>query len=100
MAMSTLGLFLSLLLFCAIVQCGWAQESLASKLSCGQVLVGRLQRLIAHSNDAPLGAWPWHTAIFHVQQGGRPDYKCGGTLISENFVLTGELHQLKKWIGI
>lgn len=65
--------------------------ALPSCKKCGKILIGRHQRLIANTNNAPPGAWPWHAAIFHVQ-GGQADYKCGGTLISSNFVLTGELH--------
>lgn len=58
---------------------------------CGKVLVGRHQGLIANSYDASPGSWPWHAAIFHMTQGENPVYKCGGTLVSANVVLTGEL---------
>lgn len=91
--MSTLGVFSILLLFCAIVQFGWAQDPDPLKFSCGQVLVDRQQTLNPNTNNLSPGTWPWHAAIYHVQQGGRPEFKCGGTLISPNFVLTGKLHR-------
>lgn len=59
--------------------------------TCGKVLTGKTQGLIANTYEASPGAWPWHVAIFHLQgtSGTTPDYKCGGTLISSNVVLTG-----------
>lgn len=57
---------------------------------CGKVSIGRHQGLIANTYDASPGSWPWHVAIYHVQQGGSPVYKCGGTLINSDVVLTGQ----------
>lgn len=56
---------------------------------CGKVFIGRHQGLIANTYDASPGAWPWHAAIYHVHR-KNPVYKCGGTLINSNFILTGE----------
>lgn len=38
---------------------------------------------IVNGEDAAPGAWPWHAALYF---GGQ--YFCGGTLISDSFVLT------------
>ncbi|XP_055631315.1 coagulation factor X-like [Toxorhynchites rutilus septentrionalis] len=53
---------------------------------CGKVQIGKTA-LITNAEDTSPGEWPWHTAIYHKK--GRSDsYACGGTLISELFVLT------------
>lgn len=57
---------------------------------CGKVMIGRHQGLIANTYDASPGAWPWHAAIYHLRENGDPVYKCGGTLIDSNLILTGE----------
>lgn len=57
---------------------------------CGKVQIGRTQGLIANTYDASPGAWPWHVAIYHIQANGKSEYKCGGTLIDSNVVLTGK----------
>lgn len=33
------------------------------------------------------GDWPWHAAIYHLNQFSQA-YKCGGTLINSNTILT------------
>ncbi|XP_055591495.1 serine protease easter-like [Uranotaenia lowii] len=43
--------------------------------------------LIVNGVDAKISDWPWHAAI-RQYSGGQPEYVCGGTLISERFVLT------------
>ncbi|EDS36582.1 transmembrane protease [Culex quinquefasciatus] len=45
--------------------------------------------LIVNGVDAKISDWPWHAAIrLHLAGGGEPEYVCGGTLISERFVVT------------
>lgn len=52
---------------------------------CGQRLssVG----LIANGRDSTPARWPWHVALFH-QEGSGLSYKCGGSIIRDNVVLT------------
>lgn len=53
--------------------------------SCGR-------RLIDHNALITEGFrtshWPWHAAVYHQLNKPLPEYKCGGTLINENSVLT------------
>ncbi|XP_055621700.1 spaetzle-processing enzyme-like [Toxorhynchites rutilus septentrionalis] len=54
---------------------------------CGQKQLTFLAYV--YKGQAALEAeWPWHAAIFQKQRSGEQDYICGGTVISENFVLT------------
>ncbi|XP_039439798.1 serine protease grass-like [Culex pipiens pallens] len=50
--------------------------SSTSSFECGQ-------RKITFS-----GYWPWQVAVYHRKGSSRDSYTCGGTLISETFVLT------------
>ncbi|XP_039433650.1 polyserase-2-like [Culex pipiens pallens] len=43
---------------------------------------------IAHGYDAVEGDWPWHAGIFMNVPSGPQRYICGGSIISENFVIT------------
>lgn len=63
---------------------------LKKAVRCGKPIVGQGQGLISNSYHASPGAWPWHVAIFHRDQNGQTEYKCGGTLIDAETVLTGE----------
>ncbi|XP_052566951.1 polyserase-2-like [Culex pipiens pallens] len=58
-----------------------------SASSCG---VPRIQHeeLIVRGRDTRPGEWPWHAAVMHLKQNHVFRYACGGTLISERFVLT------------
>ncbi|XP_053687895.1 transmembrane protease serine 9-like [Sabethes cyaneus] len=54
--------------------------------SCGKV-IANVRELIVNGRDTVEGKWPWHAAIFH-RKGPSTEYVCGGTVISENFILT------------
>ncbi|XP_053687425.1 acrosin-like [Sabethes cyaneus] len=58
----------------------------AVKVPCGQRQIS-FQGYIFSGNAALEADWPWHAAIFKKLQNGE-EYICGGTIISENFVLT------------
>ncbi|XP_053683636.1 phenoloxidase-activating factor 3-like [Sabethes cyaneus] len=45
------------------------------------------QELITNAQDTAPGDWPWHAAIFR-RKGHSTDYVCGGTVISEEFIVT------------
>ncbi|XP_063706892.1 serine protease 42-like [Culicoides brevitarsis] len=43
--------------------------------------------LISHGDEAKSGDWPFHASIFHTSI-RTFQYKCGGTIISDTFILT------------
>lgn len=53
---------------------------------CGKRII-KHQALITSGFTTREGDWPWHSAIFHIQL-AQLNYKCGGTLINSNTVLT------------
>lgn len=55
---------------------------------CGQ-RKHKFTNLIVKGKEAKAGNWPWHTAIFH-RVDSVFEYKCGGTIIDKNTILTGE----------
>ncbi|XP_056640067.1 uncharacterized protein LOC130447327 isoform X2 [Diorhabda sublineata] len=55
-------------------------------VSCGSV-VARPKPLISFGQDTTPGEWPWHAAIYRTK-GIQLIYICGGTVISENHILT------------
>lgn len=66
---------------------GETQEDKPEAPKCGKRLVQH-EPLITNGFPSKEGDWPWHTAVFHLillQQ----EYRCGGTLINANTVLTG-----------
>ncbi|CAH0718452.1 unnamed protein product, partial [Brenthis ino] len=62
------------------------EQSVTPKLSCGQRKVKHNQ-LITYGLEARAGDWPWHVAISSIYN-STFRYICGGSLISETFVLT------------
>ncbi|XP_057658522.1 transmembrane protease serine 11G-like [Diorhabda carinulata] len=55
-------------------------------VSCGSV-VARPKPLISFGQDTTPGEWPWHAAVYRTK-GIQLIYICGGTVISENHILT------------
>lgn len=55
-------------------------------ISCGTVAT-QASPLITFGQSTIPGQWPWHVALYY-SKGLELVYTCGGTLISENFVLT------------
>ncbi|XP_053683628.1 chymotrypsinogen A-like [Sabethes cyaneus] len=55
-------------------------------LECGIPKIGG-NELITTGKDTVMGDWPWHAAIYH-RKGHSTDYVCGGTVISEEFIVT------------
>ncbi|XP_053683622.1 chymotrypsinogen A-like [Sabethes cyaneus] len=53
---------------------------------CGIPQIGG-NELITNGKDTAPGDWPWHAAIYH-RKGSSTNYACGGTIISENFIVT------------
>uniref|UniRef100_A0A182QY24 Peptidase S1 domain-containing protein n=1 Tax=Anopheles farauti TaxID=69004 RepID=A0A182QY24_9DIPT len=58
-----------------------------SAQQCGQVQVLK-QGLIFGGTASTPGMWPWHVALFHLESRTRTAYKCGGTIINRDTVLT------------
>lgn len=57
-----------------------------SSIECGVRKIARSQ-MIRYGYNSTIGAWPWHVAMFH-KKGQKLTYACGGTLISDRYVLT------------
>ncbi|XP_053687417.1 transmembrane protease serine 9-like [Sabethes cyaneus] len=57
-----------------------------SLLQCGIPMIEG-NELIVNGQDTAPGDWPWHAAIYH-RKGRSVDYACGGTIISEQYILT------------
>uniref|UniRef100_A0A182YQB9 Peptidase S1 domain-containing protein n=1 Tax=Anopheles stephensi TaxID=30069 RepID=A0A182YQB9_ANOST len=53
---------------------------------CGKRKINKMP-LIVHGVRSVAGEWPWHAAIFAVSKRSR-DYVCGGTLVSQRYILT------------
>lgn len=50
------------------------------------------RRLVDHNalitNGFRTYHWPWHAAVYHQDDNHLPEYKCGGTVINKNSILT------------
>ncbi|GAB0100485.1 uncharacterized protein DMENIID0001_165330 [Sergentomyia squamirostris] len=53
---------------------------------CGRRKI-KHEELITFGSETRPGDFPWHVAIYH-QEGRQRSYKCGGTIINKNSVLT------------
>lgn len=76
------------------VLCNYGVEALINAysnkippVSCGKRLVKHTP-LIVDGHESQDGVWPWHASVFHVRLDWDIDYKCGGTLVSSNAILT------------
>lgn len=76
---ASFGLVILLLGLAAIVHAGFPADCGQRKLKIAQLIIG--------GQAARIGNWPWHTAIFH-REGGTFQYKCGGTILDKNTILT------------
>ncbi|XP_050079748.1 uncharacterized protein LOC126567574 [Anopheles maculipalpis] len=57
------------------------------RATCGRRRVKSVY-LIRNGLDAKLGHWPWYAAIYAKNESGAVNYKCGGSIIDENTILT------------
>lgn len=62
-------------------------QSETETLTCGRRLV-KHEALIVHGNESKEGDWPWHASILHVEINQNIEFKCGGTLLNSNSILT------------
>lgn len=53
--------------------------------TCGQRIPGSRPLM---TNSPTTSQWPWHAAIYHRVDELAMDYKCGGSLISSNLIIT------------
>lgn len=79
-AISVLNVLIGLLMVCSF-------EVSAEEATCGQRQLTHLG-YIANGYAAIEGDWPWHAGLFMNVANRLPEYICGGTIISENFVIT------------
>lgn len=59
-----------------------------SSSECGRRKI-KHEGLITFGSETRPGDFPWHVAIYH-QEGRQRNYKCGGTIIDRNTILTGK----------
>lgn len=59
----------------------------AGNVPCGQRQISHMGFILG-GTSAREADWPWHAAIFKRQRSELEAYICGGTVISENFILT------------
>lgn len=55
--------------------------------TCGRRLVDH-EALIVNGYESKEGDWPWHASILHIEINLNIQYKCGGTLLNSNSILT------------
>ncbi len=53
--------------------------------TCGLLGPNRIPLM---TNSYPTHPWPWHVAVFHRYNEGTIIYKCGGSVIGPNSILT------------
>lgn len=63
--------------------------------SCGRRQIQHTE-LITNGLSTKPGDWPWHAAVYWFEKNTQ-NYRCGGTLISKNVVITGKIRlKIKK----
>nr|XP_034836358.1 enteropeptidase-like [Maniola hyperantus] len=65
----------------------YAEGQKPKTINCGQRKVSNNTAPTINGATKP-GDWPWHTALYKLSKKFKYQYICGGTLISESFVLT------------
>lgn len=60
----------------------------ADSFECGRRKI-KLNKAIVRGQDTSPGEWPWHAAVYR-RTGFSDSYVCGGTLISDKFLLTAD----------
>lgn len=60
----------------------------SGSVRCGTIDV-QATPLVTNGQRTLHGQWPWHTAIYQ-SKGTDLSYKCGGSLISKNSIITGK----------
>ncbi|XP_055548492.1 uncharacterized protein LOC129732053 [Wyeomyia smithii] len=79
-------MFFLLRLLSLVVVASFAADSALGN-DCGQ-RPALTRGLVHFGNESQLGEWPWHVALFHRMNRASPSYACGGTIISENYIVT------------
>ncbi|XP_053684762.1 brachyurin-like [Sabethes cyaneus] len=63
-------------------------KKLTPRIKCGLRKIKRRGLIVGGQETFP-GNWPWHAAVYHVDQTNhKREYKCGGTLIRAGYLLT------------
>ncbi|KAK9509095.1 hypothetical protein O3M35_006485 [Rhynocoris fuscipes] len=66
----------------------WSERLPTCSLICGLVnQVNKVEATLMYGNKTTYGEYPWHVAIY-LYVAKRYEYICGGSLLSEHFVLT------------
>ncbi|KAL1399343.1 hypothetical protein pipiens_008285 [Culex pipiens pipiens] len=75
---------------CSLVLIWLISESTvdADSFECGRRKI-KLNKAIVRGQDTSPGEWPWHAAVYR-RTGFSDSYVCGGTLISDKFLLTAD----------
>lgn len=58
-------------------------------LDCGQPYIPN-KPLILHGKEAKYGSAPWNVGIYRKDEHNNYEMICGGTLISQNLVVSGK----------
>ncbi|XP_037025151.1 uncharacterized protein LOC119066670 [Bradysia coprophila] len=56
-------------------------------VTCGRRLL-KHEALIVDGSASKEGFWPWHASILHIDVNVNINYKCGGTLLNSNAIVT------------
>lgn len=59
-----------------------------NNIPCGQQKI-KHKPLITFGEPTYYGQYPWHVALYELSSERQPVYICGGTIVSQNAVVTG-----------